>query len=308
MASEHLEHALEGLPCRVSATATMIYQIICHRYDTREFINGKPNRGHGKSYPGMDALVKATGRTRQACNDAIESLIANNLIIRVTIGKPGSRAEYVPIYTLNALGESVKNTLHVSKVYQPKKVADNVKPTCLKSQAYLPNETTSLDTISTTSNHKYDKYLVNEIRFNKLLNYIPKEFRMYIKPGLNYEKLLDELERKGTSLESVGEFLARENWYTAGSKGGLLSHFLEALVGLKRVKEPASMPRWCRDDWCDQNTRLWPEPSQDRDGKFTYECLKCHPNQIIKENFASQTTDIKTVLKEIPVNTFEIPD
>jgi hypothetical protein len=52
----------------------------------------------------MGAFVKATGRSRQACNTGIEQLIANGLVARITIGKPGSRAEYVPIHTVNALG------------------------------------------------------------------------------------------------------------------------------------------------------------------------------------------------------------
>jgi hypothetical protein len=305
MSNNHYEHALEGLPCRVSATAVLIYQLICYRYDERQLINNKPNPGYGKSYPGMKALAKATGRSRQACNNAIESLIANNLIARVTIGKPGSRAEYVPIYTLEALGISVKNTLHVSKVYKSKKVADNVKPTYLMSKANLPKETSSLDTISTTSNDKYDKYLINEIRFNNLLDYIPKEFRSYIKPGKNYEKLLDELESKEIPFKAIGEYLERQNWYSAGSKGGLLSHFLEALAGHKRVNESTSMPKWCGGDYCDPDTRRWPEQSMGRDERLTYECVKCHPNQITGKG---QSSGIENLFKELPISTFQVPD
>lgn len=153
MANKHYEHALKGLPCRVSTTAHLIYQIICYRYDDREFIDGKPNRGYLKSYPGMDLLMSATGRGRNACNTAIEVLIKENLIARITIGKPGARAEYRPIYTLEALGESVSNTRHVSKVYKPRRRVENVSSALAKSLDYEHKESLPQDTISTISNH-----------------------------------------------------------------------------------------------------------------------------------------------------------
>ena len=83
---------------------------------------------------------------------------------------------------------------------------------------------------------------INYERFNKLLNYIPSEFREFIKPGVNYEKQLNELERKGTSVETVGAFLAKQKWYSSPTKGGLLSHFLDVLLGVKRPGESSHVP------------------------------------------------------------------
>jgi hypothetical protein len=226
----------------------------------------------------MDAFVKATGRTRQACNTAIESLIANKLIIRVTIGKPGSRAEYLPIYTLNALGEHVKPSLHVSKPYKSRKLADNVKNTNTMSKANLPNETSSLNTISTISIHKYDK----------LISLLPKDISQYIKPGKNIDRLLDKLDDQGMSIEAVSAHLSKQKYSDRYTIGGTVVTHLEALSGLNKPSKNRFKSEWCRK--CDLNTRTFAESSPGVDGKDTYQCPNCHPNQIrIKERMSSDT-------------------
>ena len=284
MANKHYEHALEGLPCRVSTTAHIIYQIICYRFDDRiTLTNGKPNPGYNKSYPGMDAFVKATGRTRQACNTAIEQLIANGLVARITIGKPGSRAEYVPIHTVNALGISVKNTLHVSKEYKSRKLADNVKTTNSMSKEDLPKETSSLNTISTISNHKYDK----------LITLLPIEISQYIKPGKNIDKLLDKLVDQGMSLEAISAHLTGKKYSDRWTIGGTVVTHLEALCGVTKPSDK----EWCGS--CDKSTRQFVEASPGIDGKDTYQCPTCHPNQLrIKQRLKSDG-DLDTMLKKI---------
>lgn len=39
----------------------------------------------------MAEFMSATGKGRNACNTAVESLIKENLVARLIIGKPGSR-------------------------------------------------------------------------------------------------------------------------------------------------------------------------------------------------------------------------
>jgi hypothetical protein len=299
MANKHYEHALEGLPCRVSTTAHIIYQIICYRFDDRiTLTNGKPNPGYNKSYPGMDAFVKATGRTRQACNTAIEQLIANGLVARITIGKPGSRAEYVPIHTVNALGISVKNTLHVSKEYKSRKLADNVKTTNSMSKEDLPKETSSLNTISTISNHKYDK----------LITLLPIEISQYIKPGKNIDKLLDRLVNQGVSIEAVCAYLSRKKYSDRWTIGGTVVTHLEALLGDKKPISNKFKSTWCGK--CDDGTRQFVEASPGIDGKNTYECPTCHPNQIrIKERMDLDPFKLEDSLVKLGYgDTFKLPD
>jgi hypothetical protein len=246
----------------------------------------------------MDAFVKATGRTRQACNTAIESLIANKLIIRVTIGKPGSRAEYIPIYTLNALGEHVKPSLHVSKPYKSRKLADNVKNTSTTSKEDLPKETSSLNTISTISNHKYDK----------LITLLPIEISQYIKPGKNIDKLLDRLVNQGVTIEAVCAYLSRKKYSDRWTIGGTVVTHLEALLGDKRPISNKFKSAWCGK--CDESARQFVETSPGLDGKDTYECPTCHPNQIrIKERMDLDPFKLEDSLVKLGYgDTFKLPD
>ena len=124
--------------------------------------------------------------------------------------------------------------------------------------------------------YKYNKY--DKERFDKLITYLPIDFRQYVKPGKNYELKLDELERKGTTLEAIGAYLSRQNYATSYKKGGLVSSFLDELLGVKHKGVSSSMPKWCGGDYCDKATRLWPEASQDKAGRLTFKCLACHPD------------------------------
>lgn len=240
MANKHYEHALKGLPCRVSTTAHLIYQIICYRYDDREFIDGKPNRGYLKSYPGMALLMSATGRGRNACNTAIESLIKNNVVVRVTIGKPGSRAEYRPIYTLEALGESVSNTRHVSKVYKPRKRVVSDSSALAKSLDNEHNESLQRDTISTISNHKYDKSktydYVNYQRWQLISQDLPPLLVNQWVHSKESEALLDQILTK-TTLKTFKADLRHLNFDRAHDLTGLYMSHLRRCAGVNKPTE-----------------------------------------------------------------------
>jgi hypothetical protein len=236
MANRHYEHALKGLPCRVSTTAQLIYQLICYRYDDRPTLdNGKPNKGYRKSYPGMAEFMSATGRARNACNTAIESLIKNNLIVRLTIGKPGSRAEYRPIYTLNALDESVPNTIHVYKEYKSRLPIERVSTTTAKSIADVPNVLRIQDTISTKSNHKYDKSkiddYVNYERWQIISQSLPK---LLVDQWVHTKESEDCFNKilKRTTLKAFIADLRRLNFDRAHDLTGLFMSYLGQRAGV----------------------------------------------------------------------------
>lgn len=298
-----------GLPKRpdgksYSPTAYNVYRTICYRY----------NEKTGTAYPGEKELKLITGVSRQSVSRAIKELKDGGVIDQPKAGYRNQRAEFRPIYHLMRQSVSDNPALHIKESKESGSLVESDVPVIRKSKASDTKVSGSPVPISTISTSKYDKYSINELRFNELLNYIPKEFRSFIKPGVNYEKRLDELERKGTPFKAVGEYLAKQNWYSAGSKGGLLTHFLDVLLGVKKVRESSSMPKWCGGDYCDETTRLWPEPSMGRDGRLTYECNKCHPNQLVNNDFKmSPSPEIESVLRELragwdAINSFKIPD
>ena len=141
------------------------------------------------------------------------------MIARVTIGKPGSRAEYVPIHTTTALRISVKNTLHVSKQYKSKKLAVNVKNTSVMSKEGLPNETSSLNTISTISNHKYDKSKTNDYvnyqRWHVISQALPRLLVSQWRHTKESEECLDSIT-KITTLTAFVADLRRHKFEQAG--------------------------------------------------------------------------------------------
>lgn len=298
-----------GLPKRpdgksYSPTAYNVYRTICYRY----------NEKTGTAYPGEKELILISGVSRQSVNRALKELKGGGIIDQPKAGYRNQRAEFRPIYHLKRLSDSDKPALHIKENKESGSQLESDVPVIKKSKASDTKVSGSLVPISTLSNSKYVKYDIDEIRFNQLLEYIPKEFRSYIKPGMNYEKRLNELERKGTPFKAVGDYLAKQNWYGAGSKGGLLTHFLDVLLGVKKVGESSSMPKWCGGDYCDEATRLWPEASIGKDGKLTYECDKCHPNQLVKNDFKlSPSPEISEVLTELRArwdveNLFKIPE
>jgi hypothetical protein len=284
-----------GLPKRpdgksYSPTAYNVYRTICYRY----------NEKTGTAYPGEKELILISGVSRQSVNRALKELKGGGIIDQPKAGYRNQRAEFRPVYHLTRLLESDNPALHIKERKESGFQLESDVPVIEKSKASDEKVSRSLVPISTISNSKYVKYSINELRFNQLLEYIPKEFRSYIKPGKNYEKRLDELERKGTYLTAVGEYLAKQNWSTSFAKGGLLESFLDVLLGVKKVGESSSMPKWCGGDYCDQVTRLWPEPSMGKDGRLTYECITCHPNQLGKNDFKmSPAGEINDVLNEL---------
>jgi hypothetical protein len=195
---------------RLSGTAQSVHALLLHAFDTRKEINGKPNPGYRKSYPSMDDLQRwCTGFSRQAISKAIEELITKGLIIRVEIGRPGQRANYVPIYALGLLGDYVNHALHKSKHYKGKKVTESVNPDSTMSKQSLPNVSTSLDTISNTSNTSNNR---NRDRFTVFRDLLPNALKC-LEPGPNLDALLDVLEAKGGTLKALAGHL-NEHDYT----------------------------------------------------------------------------------------------
>lgn len=218
-------YADAGSPVRLSGLAQSVHAFLLHRFDEREFINGKPNKGYRKSYPSMqDIQTWCTGFSRQAISKAIEELIANGIIIRVEIGRPGQRANYVPIYALGLLGDYVNVSLHKSKSYNGKKVTESVKPDSTMSKQSLPKVSTVLYTISNTSNESNNR---NKDRFTELLQLLPTNLQG-LQQGKNVDEPLDRLDTKGVPLQVTASHLSEHNYTGAGNPHGVLISRLHA--------------------------------------------------------------------------------
>lgn len=219
------DYALAGSPVRLSGLAQSVHALLLHRFDTRPTVNGKPNKGYRKSYPSMDEIQRwCSGFSRQAVSKAIEELISKGFIIRVEIGRPGQRANYIPVYVLALDGDYVNISLHKSKVYKNRKVTDRDTSSSSLSKQSLPNVSTDLDTISSASSPSSNR---NKDRFSELLLLLPKHLQG-LQQGKNIDESLDRLEAKGITLEVTARHISEHNYAGASSPISVLIKLLEA--------------------------------------------------------------------------------
>jgi hypothetical protein len=209
-----------------------LYLHICHRYDTRANIRS--------AYPGMDEFRRTSTMSRSAIECALAKLKDKGLITQVKKGYIGSRAEYVPTYSLYLItnGESVaySNTLdnEVSS-NQEKSVSDSD----IESPAYAHKVSCTPVAISTVNTVNTNKY--NLIRFNLILKSLPERLRV-ISPGANFERLLDECDELGITSE-IQRVLAGNKWDNiTGNAGGILHKLIKDAIEHKRAGLPVVAP------------------------------------------------------------------
>lgn len=209
-----------------------------HRFDERPVLNGKPNKGYRKSYPSMEEIQTwCAGFSRQAVSKAIEELIAKGFIIRVEIGRPGQRANYVPVYALGLEGDYVNVSLHKSKNYKGKKVTVSDSPGSTMSKQSLPNVSGQAYTISNISNTSNNR---NTERFTVFIDLLPSALKC-LEPGPNLDTLLDVLEAKGRTLKALADHLSDHDYTGSNNLNAVLFNrlrtYIEALPDRKVIEE-----------------------------------------------------------------------
>lgn len=243
MSNREMNAFLEaGLPPGIKLTGLqgLLYLIICHRYDTRPFVNGEPNKGYLKSYPGMDLFLRVTGKARSSIETALGVLKALGLITQVQKGYTRSRANYVPTYSINLLNKSVglDNTLETRELDIP---AERVRHTGVESDEYRRRELGIPVTISIVSNINTNK--CDLLRFNSFISEpLPERLRPLIKPGKNLEALLDECDELGIT-NDVRRLIAENTWDNViGSPGGIVIKIIKEALERKRSGQAVIAP------------------------------------------------------------------
>lgn len=220
-------YALAGSPVRLSGLAQSVHALLLHRFDERPVLNGKPNKGYRKSYPSMEEIQTwCTGFSRQAVSKAIEELITKGFIIRVEIGRPGQRANYMPVYALGLLGDYVNTSLHKSKNYKGKKVAVSDSLDSTISKQVLPNVLAQAYTISNESNISNNR---NKDRFTVFIDLLPSALKC-LEPGPNLDALLDVLEAKGGTLKALAGHLNEHDYTGSNNLNSVLFNRLRTYI------------------------------------------------------------------------------
>jgi hypothetical protein len=220
-------YALAGSPVRLSGLAQSVHALLLHRFDERPVLNGKPNKGYRKSYPSMEEIQTwCTGFSRQAVSKAIEELITKGFIIRVEIGRPGQRANYMPVYALGLLGDYVNISLHKSKNYKGKKVTVSDSPDSTISKQVLLNVSGQAYTISNESNISNNR---NKERFTVFIDLLPSALKC-LEPGPNLDALLDVLDVKGGTLKALAGHLNEHDYTGSNNLNAVLFNRLRTYI------------------------------------------------------------------------------
>jgi hypothetical protein len=181
--------------------------------------------------------------SRSAIECALAKLKDKGLITQVKKGYIGSRAEYVPTYSLYLItnGESVayRKTLdNELSSNQEKSVSDSD----IESPAYahkVSSTPVAISTVSTVNTVNTNKY--NLFRFNLILKSLPERLRA-VSPGTNFERLLDECDELGITSE-IQRVLAGNKWDNiTGNAGGILHKLIKDAIERKRAGLPVVAP------------------------------------------------------------------
>jgi hypothetical protein len=277
---------------KVSATARLIFYHLCDRYDTRP--------GKGFAYPGMAELMRVTGKSRTTVQDGLKELKDLGFIDQTKKGFRTQRAEYVVTYALQLQGKSVGYADTLKDKIERKESAmefDSVGYTDVMGTDLPPKGSAMpylINTLNTTNTTKYvntkeNVFSYNVERWNVLKTHLG-DYERFIKPGPNYERLLNRLEDKGVRLKDIGALIEKIDFTNAYSCGGRLEQELNALAGVSKATTKPGTTDWCGREGCDPTTRKW-LTQWEIEGRFTFNCPKCHPNEI-KKNEQVQTFNV----------------
>jgi hypothetical protein len=225
-----------------------------------------------KAWPPRAELIRITGAHDKSISRALRALVGKGFLFRITLASKerGKRAEYgVNLELLKSYQVTAK--LPITNSDTPLEVTPKYPVSNLEVLASNP-EVLLRELTSYPKPNKPNKP-INVERWQIITSYLPKDVKRLIKAGQNYESLLDELVRQGTSVTAIRDKLAKENYGNGVKVGSLFNYFLETYAGVKHASSNSPYP-WCGK--CDKETRQFDEPSE-INGVLTHNCPNCHP-------------------------------
>jgi len=287
--TEYRAYLSKGLPpgIKLSGTAVAVLGIILFRYDTRE--------GKKSAYPGMAEFIRATGKARSTIQEALKELLDKGLIVQKQKGYRNFRAEYVPVfifsdYGLESVGIADTNELSPKVIESDTPLVSEVFTGDMSpiSPSKVSEPSDAFNTLNTLSTSKYVTS-INYERWNVVTSELPDSVKKLIKPGSNYETLLDRCISNGMRVTEIKRAIGAVNYTNAHKVGGLLNDVLQGLAGSKRVSKSKSGLVHCGDTFCDPVTRTFPEPSE-INGRMDSRCPKCNEQLINETKRRNDTT------------------
>jgi len=200
----------KGTPCHWTTSVSLTYFILASRYQNET----------KRAYPGLEGFTRVTNLKTSAQLKNISQLKKEGWIIQTKRGQTGQRAEYKVLF--------VESDLHRCQCDTPcGKQGSNLIP---ESRDYVTHEDSPQSATASIELHpKRRTNLTNKTsqkidqdRFDFIISKIPKDKRVQITSGTNYESLLNGLIDNGVAASQIRDFLGSQNWFTSTTPGGLM--------------------------------------------------------------------------------------
>ncbi len=131
--------------------------------------------------------------------------------------------------------------------------------------------------------NKYYKSSKEDL-FNSSLSFIPAKSRFSIPKELHL--LLEELEHRGTTLETIRDDFSQVNWGAIDNPKAFVLVRLRDLMARPVLYTATNKPPKCANEDCDEESRTLPYPVSvpNGNGQTTKSCLECNHYWVNKRN------------------------
>jgi hypothetical protein len=217
--------------------------------------------------------------------------------LKIILGSHYARAGKGQVYrlkfeNLSALAISMRNTaptINASVQLEVNKGAPKGESACTTPHPYIPDK----PYIRKQTNLK-----VNNERWHVISQDLPPMLVKQWRHSKESERCLDVI-LQGTTFKAFRSDLKALNFAQAYDMSGLFMDFLRQASTGKKVIKNKSKAQWCGK--CNEVTKLFSTLGDGIDGKETYECTLCHPNQLRIKDRLVDNPDLDNFMNELLV-------
>jgi hypothetical protein len=228
-----------------------------------------------KAYPGMPELIGITKVLERSILRSRARLVKQGYLYKITPGKHRSRSEFgVNEGLIEKFIRVIEESPLIDERFQGH---DLLTAGSAIGDPEVSNGSPKGHPKSIERNISKESKTFDLTRFELIVKGLPTHLRALVNPGLNFERLLNELELQGTSQEAIREYLQSNSWINVRKPGGIVATLLQQLLTANAARIEPALPDWCGWPECDEETRkvpvAWLIPGGD--GATTFACPRC---------------------------------
>ncbi len=262
--SNDIQNAIgeQGLPENWPAGKRILFLWYAHRH----------NDDLNQAWPGIDELKDVTGYRQGTILAYRRELINEGYLEQLTRGHTNQRSTFrVHFPPLNRVLPSAHSEDEAGHPPETERVLPNeLEGTPQSVTGYAGEYPKKKKEIEKKERKAHDL-----ARCEFILQPLPVPSRVQVKRHKTFNKLLDELEHKGTSLEAIREHLADFDWNGKENPGGIVVTRLRELLATQSAHDVSPALPWCGLCHEDSRTVDVPWEYEGSDGGRTQQCPRC---------------------------------